>query len=134
MNRETEQPCAPAGNDAAKRKLSNPIKSYQINRNGNEAEAREALKEIRARLVYLYGSMDGTFDPPALKEVCGIADEALAKPPRNCDRFRDVDKAYDQFMNYVKRENPSFTKASPLHTAWDALKWVLDGEKKGANA
>jgi hypothetical protein len=57
-------------------------------------------------------------------------DTAIAEPVRNCDRFRDVDEAYNQFMNYVKRENPSFTKPSPLHTAWDALKWVLDGEKK----
>lgn len=100
----------------------------------NEAVMREALKEIRSRLVYLYGRMDGTFDPPALKEVCEIADEALAKSPRNCDKFPDVDEAYNQFMNYVKRENPSFTKASPLHTVWDALKWVLDGEEKKKEA
>ena len=101
----------------------------------NEAVMREALKEIRSRLVYLYGRTDGTFNPPALKEVCGIIDDALAKPPRNCDKFPYVDVAYNQFMNYVKRENPSFTKASPLHTVYDALKWVLDcGEKKEADA
>ena len=40
--------------------------------------AKEALREIRNRLVYLYGKIDGTFDPPALKEVCEIADEGLA--------------------------------------------------------
>lgn len=100
----------------------------------NEAVMREALKEIRSRLVYLYGRTDGTFDPPALKEVYEIADEALAKPPRNCDKFPDVDEAYNQFMNYVIQENPAFTKASPLHTVYDVLKWVLDGEKKEADA
>lgn len=99
----------------------------------NEAVMRAALKEIRSRLVYLYGRTDGTFNPPALKEVCGIIDDALAKPQRNCDKFSDVDVAYDQFMSYVKRENPSFTKASPLHTVWDALKWMLDGERKEAD-
>ena len=96
----------------------------------NEAVMREALKEIRFRLVYLYGRTDGTFNPPALKEVCGIIDDALVSSPRNCDKFRDVDEAYNQFMSYVKRANPSFTKATPLHTVWDALKWVLDSEKK----
>ena len=50
--------------------------------------------------------------------------------PTGWVKFRDVDEAYDNFMLYVKRENPTFTKASPLHTAWDAPKWVLDGEKE----
>ena len=54
-------------------------------------------------------------------------------PIRNCDKFTDVDEAYNQFMNYVKRENPSFTNASPLHTVYDALKWALDGERKEAD-
>lgn len=71
----------------------------------------------------------------ALPQVIGrLAGTDTAKPQRNCDKFPDVDEAYNQFMNYVKRENPSFTKASPLHTVWDALKWVLDGEKKEADA
>ena len=47
---------------------------------------REALNEIRSRLSYLYGHIDGTFDPPALKEIYEIAGTALAAPPRNCDR------------------------------------------------
>ena len=34
---------------------------------------REALREIANRLVYLYGRTDGTFDPPALLEIYGIA-------------------------------------------------------------
>ena len=46
---------------------------------------REALNEIRSRLSYLYGHIDGTFDPPALKEVYEIAGTALSAPPRNCD-------------------------------------------------
>ena len=44
---------------------------------------RKALREIRDRLVYLYGKLDGTFSPPALKEICEIADDALAKEVRN---------------------------------------------------
>lgn len=48
---------------------------------------REALREIRSRLVYLYGRTDGTFDPPALQEICGIAEDALAEPVRNCERY-----------------------------------------------
>lgn len=68
------------------------------------------------------------------REIQVMARSVLAKPPRNCDKFRDVDEAYDQFMPYVRRENPTFTKASPLHTAWDALKWVLGGERKEADA
>ena len=47
---------------------------------------RDALNEIRSRLSYLYGHIDGTFDPPALKEVYEIAGTALSAPPRNCDR------------------------------------------------
>jgi len=48
------------------------------------------------------------------------------KPLRNCDKFRDTDEAYEQFMRYVQRENPTYRNPSPLHTVWDALKWVLD--------
>ena len=51
--------------------------------------------------------------------------EVSATPRRNCDKFRDVDAAYNQFMSHVMRENPACTKPSPLHTVWDALKWVL---------
>lgn len=50
------------------------------------------------------------------------------RPSRNCDRFRDVDEAYNQFMDYVRRENPACIKRSSLHTVWDALKWALGGE------
>ena len=52
----------------------------------NVKAMREALNEIRSRLSYLYERLDGTFDPPALKEVYEIARTALAAPPRNCDR------------------------------------------------
>jgi len=50
---------------------------------------------------------------------------ALSAPPRNCDRFRDVNLAYKRFKSYVEKKNPSFTKNSPTHTVWDALKWAL---------
>ena len=51
----------------------------------NAEKMREALNEIRSRLVYLYGHTDGTFNPPALKEVYEIADAATSLPLRNCD-------------------------------------------------
>ena len=56
------------------------------NRLGNAGRMLDALNEIRSRLSYLYGHIDGTFDPPALKEVYEIAGTALSTPPRNCDR------------------------------------------------
>lgn len=63
---------------------------------------REALREIRNRLVYLYGKTDGTFSPPALKEVCGIAEDALAEPERNCERFDNWDDAEAEYQRLVK--------------------------------
>ena len=51
----------------------------------NVKAMREALNEIRSRLSYLYERLDGTFDPPALKEVYEIAGTALSAPLRNCD-------------------------------------------------
>ena len=69
------------------------------NQLGNAAAMREALKEIRARLVYLYGRIDGTFYPPALKQVYEIASTALSAPPRNCDRFSNANDALRAFEN-----------------------------------
>ena len=60
---------------------------------GNASKMREALMEIRSRLVYLYGMTDGTFNQPALKEVYEIADTALSAPPRNCDVLSDTQDA-----------------------------------------
>ena len=50
----------------------------------NVKAMREALKEICARLSYLYGSTDWTFNQPALKEIYEIAETTLSTPPRNC--------------------------------------------------
>jgi len=61
--------------------------------------------------------------PPVLYRDVEVVEK---KPPRNCDKFRDTDEAYNQFMRYVQRENPAHIRRSPLHTVWDALKWVLD--------
>lgn len=59
--------------------------------------------------------------------------DALAAPPRNCDRFY-LDEAYERFRGYVHHENPCFIADKPLHTVWDALKWALDCDKKEADA
>lgn len=49
-------------------------------RNNNASRTpKEALCEIADRLSYLFGKMDGTFDPPALKEIYEIACEALGR-------------------------------------------------------
>lgn len=63
----------------------------------NVKAMREALNEIRSRLSYLYERLDGTFDPPALKEVYEIARTALSVPPRNCDRFANANEALEAF-------------------------------------
>lgn len=63
----------------------------------NVKAMREALNEIRSRLSYLYERLDGTFDPPALKEVYEIARTALSAPPRNCDRFANANEALEVF-------------------------------------
>lgn len=47
---------------------------------------------------------------------------------RNCDKFRDVNYAYERFMAYIRRMNPGYRNPSPLHTVWDALKWALSGD------
>ena len=68
---------------------------------GNAAAMREALSEIRCRLVYLYGKTDGTFDPPAIKEVYEIAEAALSAPPRNCD-VGTAEEQQARFIEYCK--------------------------------
>lgn len=69
---------------------------------GNTAAMSEALKEIRARLVYLYGRTDGTFNPPALKEIYEIADTALSVPPRNCD-VGTTDEQAKRFHSFCEK-------------------------------
>ena len=93
-------------------------------------EVYETLEKLQPYAVHINDiSLRRAFNG-RLCHAKNVIDILFAKPPRNCDKFYDVDEAYDQFMNYVKRENPTFTKASPLHTVWDALEWVLDSEKK----
>ena len=66
---------------------------------GNNKEMREALNEIRARLSYLYRRTDGTFNPPALKEIYEIAETAIAKQPRNYD-VRTSDEQSERFRSF----------------------------------
>lgn len=40
---------------------------------------KEALEEIRSRLVYFCARLDGTYSPPWVKELVEIADEGLGK-------------------------------------------------------
>lgn len=95
----------------------------------NAATLREALKNL-VDVIDRCDSGSPLWWHSGAKGVMPLknAKAALAEPVRNCDKFRDVDGAYGQFMDYVKRENPSFVKASPMFTVWDALKWVLNKE------
>ena len=63
---------------------------------------RQALREIRDRLRYLYGRMDGSFDQPALKEVCEIAEEGLAYPAMNCE-VGSLDAQKARWMRFCSR-------------------------------
>ena len=90
---------------------------------------REALREIRSRLVYLYGNIDGTFSPPALKEICGIAEDALAEPARNCD-------VHTGWLTALKKFNDTDGKRKPWgDDVFDTrfLDWLfaLAAERKG---
>ena len=60
--------------------------------------------------------------PPVLYRDVEVTEK---KPLRNCDKYRDADYAYERFVAYVMRENPSCMKPSPLYTVFDALKWAL---------
>ena len=90
----------------------------------------EALKEIRARLVYLYGRTDGTFNPPALKEVYEIADTALSVPPRNCDVLSDTQEALaaiHEDRGYVN--NPIDERRLTVEWLFAEAKGETDGSK-----
>lgn len=78
---------------------------------GNAAKLREALESICAR-----ASIGGEFDPHAyLDEIHAIANEALAEPPRNCDRFA----TYAKCIEYWR------THARPLESSGN---WEIDGK------
>lgn len=97
---------------------------------GNTAAMSEALKEIRARLVYLYGRTDGTFNPPALKEVYEIADTALSVPPRNCDVLSDTQEALaaiHEDRGYVN--NPIDERRLTVEWLFAEAKGGTDGSK-----
>lgn len=97
---------------------------------GNTAAISEALKEIRARLVYLYGRKDGTFNPPALKEVYEIADTALSVPPRNCDVLSDTQEALaaiHEDRGYVN--NPIDERRLTVEWLFAEAKGETDGSK-----
>ena len=68
---------------------------------------RDALNEIRSRLSYLYGHIDGTFDPPALKEIYEIAGTALSAPPRNCDVGTPEDQ-HNRFMRFCDSKSMGY--------------------------
>lgn len=88
----------------------------------NTKAIRRVLKKI---LMSFYVGGDGYHYSRLTESDYRMIEAALAEPLRNCDRFRDVNLAYKRFKSYVEKKNPSFTKNSPTHTVWDALKWAL---------
>ena len=96
----------------------------------NVKAMREALNEIRSRLSYLYERLDGTFDPPALKEVYEIADTALSVPPRNCDVLSDTQDALAAIHEdrcYVN--NPIDERRMTVEWLFAEAKGETDGSK-----
>lgn len=53
----------------------------------NASAMREALEELRHRLVYFCARTDNRYDPPWAEELIGIINVALSAPARNCDLF-----------------------------------------------
>lgn len=91
----------------------------------NAAKLREAVIGLRDRISMFYKNEWIPYDE--WEGANDDANSALDAPPRNCDLPGvDVDKAYDAFYAYVKRVNPSCTLSSPLYTAFDAIKWILN--------
>lgn len=92
----------------------------------NTAKLREALLCIGHIAEYLEAGTVKDLNH-AYRNIQDRVNIALAAPARNCDLPGvDVDKAYDAFYAYVKRVNPSCTLSSPLYTAFDAIKWILN--------
>lgn len=70
----------------------------------NGEAARWALREIMDRIGYLFARTDGTFNPPAMKEVYQIAEEALKAPSRNCDLHDGATEAEAAFDDFCAKE------------------------------
>ena len=68
----------------------------------NMKTMREALEKIRDTI------MNGGFDGRSPAYFVNYCDAALAKPPRNCDRYATPDEAELAFDDYChdRRENP----------------------------
>ena len=68
------------GNRVVRGLIFTVLKMTETNTNSSTPRTpKEALCEIADRLSYLFGKTDGTFDPPALKEIYEIACEALGR-------------------------------------------------------
>ena len=101
----------------------------------NIKSMRDALNEIRSRLSYLYGHIDGTFDPPALKEVYEIAGTALSAPPRNCD-VGTTDEQVERFQWFCDTRPCDCCKLKDKvnETLDCAIHWAQMPYEEGENA
>lgn len=73
---------------------------------GNSAKMREALKELRNRLVYFCARTDNRYSPPWVEELIGTINDALSAPARNIDcisTYEDMCKAWNNHVRTTHR-------------------------------
>ena len=93
---------------------------------GNAAEMREALMEASIALSSATHHHLTEYDA---KECLAVIESALAKPPRNCDRFATLDDARNAFFaDYVPDETCSSATAFAIWI-FDEVKGETDGSK-----
>lgn len=85
------------------------------NTTGNAAAMREALKSI-IDVCYNEESMKATM------KIYSIAKNALAAPPRNCDRFSIAEDSFKEFKHETGK-----------HIAIEYIKWLFAEAKGGAD-
>ncbi len=71
-------------------------------KSGNAAAIREALTQVQigfdGNVLGPIGDVPNDWEIAEAKRLCKVVDSALAKPPRNCDRFADAPSAYAAFI------------------------------------
>ena len=88
---------------------------------GNVKAMLDALEAIIDKINEWHAN--GEMENWQYSELFDIADAALAKPPRNCDKYNTADEAYDGFRKFCDKsvcskcrfdENPTTCRLSWL--------------------
>ena len=96
---------------------------------GNAAAMREALREMRTRLVA--GIHDGSLD---CYKALEIVESALAEPPRNCDRFQtasEVSAYWNSNVRTVPLPHDAYGMRIDGETYPTFLDWLMAPAKEG---